>query len=263
MPAGAGYDQVDVAACTARGIRVANVPALVDDATADANMFLILGALRGFNVSMQALRAGQWRGSPVPPLGHDPEGKVLGILGMGGIGRNLKKKADAFGMKVIYHNRRKLSEELAGGAEYVSFDELLSASDVVSLNLPLNVSGVFLCVFHLSSREYVVESRIIVVWESIIRAPKRPLCQETRKPNTQGLRDQQCQAEARDNQHACSRYLHGLRTGLSQSDWKRCRLSHRSISQPRRRNEAFPEDDFRGKEGILEAGPNSRVSHRY
>ncbi|KAK8216532.1 glyoxylate reductase [Phyllosticta capitalensis] len=135
---GAGYDQVDVAACTARGIRVANVPALVDDATADANMFLILGALRGFNVSMQALRAGQWRGSPVPPLGHDPEGKVLGILGMGGIGRNLKKKADAFGMKVIYHNRRKLSEELAGGAEYVSFDELLSASDVVSLNLPLN-----------------------------------------------------------------------------------------------------------------------------
>ncbi|KAK7511391.1 glyoxylate reductase [Phyllosticta citriasiana] len=136
---GAGYDQVNVAACTAHGIRVANVPSIADDATADTNMFLILGALRGFNASMLNLRAGQWRGSPtLPPLGHDPEGKVLGILGMGGIGRNLKKKADAFGMKVIYHNRRKLSEELAGGAEYVSFDDLLSRSDVVSLNLPLN-----------------------------------------------------------------------------------------------------------------------------
>lgn len=136
---GAGYDQVDVHACTARGIRVSNVPTAVDDATADVNMFLILGALRGFNTSMIALREGKWRGHPPPPLGHDPEGKVLGILGMGGIGRNLKKKAEAFGMRVIYHNRSKLSEELAGGADYVSFDELLGTSDVISLNLPLNV----------------------------------------------------------------------------------------------------------------------------
>lgn len=89
---------------------------------------------------MHALREGKWRGQPAPRLGHDPQGKVLGILGMGGIGRNLKKKAEAFGMKVIYHNRRKLSEELADGARYVSFDELLAESDVVSLNLPLNVS---------------------------------------------------------------------------------------------------------------------------
>lgn len=59
---------------------------------------------------------------------------------MGGIGRNLKKKAEAFGMKVIYHNRRQLSEELSGGARYATFDELLSTSDVLSLNLPLNVS---------------------------------------------------------------------------------------------------------------------------
>jgi glyoxylate reductase len=103
-------------------------------------MFLILGALRGFNTSMLALREGRWRGHPPPPLGHDPEGKTLGILGMGGIGRNLKKKAEAFGMKTIYYNRNKLSDELAGGAEYVSFDELLSRSDVLSLNLPLNVS---------------------------------------------------------------------------------------------------------------------------
>jgi glyoxylate reductase len=136
---------VDVHACSARNppIRVSNVPSAVDNATADVNMFLILGALRNFNTGMNALRHGKWRGQPAPPLGHDPQDKVLGILGMGGIGRNLKKKAEAFGMKVIYHNRRKLSEEMSAGAQYVSFDELLSTSDVVSLNLPLNVSDFY------------------------------------------------------------------------------------------------------------------------
>ncbi|KAF8865447.1 hypothetical protein BDZ45DRAFT_611924 [Acephala macrosclerotiorum] len=135
---GAGYDQVDIHACTEHGIRVSNVPKAVDDATADTNMFLILGALRGFNTSMLALRAGDWRGAPAPPLGHDPQGKVLGILGMGGIGRNLMKKAAAFGMTTQYYNRTQLPEESSGGAKYVSFEELLKTSDVLSLNLPLN-----------------------------------------------------------------------------------------------------------------------------
>ena len=146
LNAGAGYDQIDPHACSARSptpIRISNVPTAVDDATADVNMFLIIGALRNFNAGMHALREGKWRGQPAPRLGHDPQGKVLGILGMGGIGRNLKKKAEAFGMQVIYHNRGKLSEELADGARYVSFDELLAESDVVSLNLPLNVSVFF------------------------------------------------------------------------------------------------------------------------
>ncbi|KAG9232056.1 D-isomer specific 2-hydroxyacid dehydrogenase [Amylocarpus encephaloides] len=135
---GAGYDQIDVHACTKHDIRVSNVPTAVDDATADTNMFLILGALRGFNTSILALRNGHWKGSPPPPLGHDPQGKVLGILGMGGIGRNLMKKATAFGMTTQYYNRAKLSDELSGGAKYVGFDELLATSDVLSLNLPLN-----------------------------------------------------------------------------------------------------------------------------
>ena len=59
---------------------------------------------------------------------------------MGGIGRNLKRKAEAFGMQVIYHNRRQLRSELSDGAKYVTFDGLLAESDVLSLNLPLNVS---------------------------------------------------------------------------------------------------------------------------
>ncbi|KAL5084636.1 hypothetical protein Trisim1_011543 [Trichoderma cf. simile WF8] len=136
---GAGYDNINVSACTARSILVSNCPNVVDDATADTAIFLILAALRGFNNGIMAIRNGTWKGAvPPPPLGHDPQGKVLGILGMGGIGRNLKKKAEAFGMSVIYYNRKQLDVEQADGAEYVSFDDLLARSDVLSLNLPLN-----------------------------------------------------------------------------------------------------------------------------
>lgn len=139
MFTGAGYDQIDVHACSERGIRVSNTPHAVNESTADTALFLMLGALRRFNLPMTTLREGDWRGNCMPPLGHDPQGKILGILGMGGIGRNLKKKAEAFGMRVIYHNRHKLSKQLAAGAEYVSFEDLLNRSDVISINLPLNV----------------------------------------------------------------------------------------------------------------------------
>ena len=115
----------------------------MDAATADTALFLMLGALRGFNLPLMNLRKGDWRGKTAPPLGHDPEGKVLGILGMGGIGRDLKKKAEALGMKVQYHNRNALSGELSGGAEYVGFEELLGTSDVISVNVPLNVSVMY------------------------------------------------------------------------------------------------------------------------
>lgn len=107
-------------------------------------MFLIIGALRGFNLGMTKLRRKEWRYGV--GLAHDPQGKVLGIYGMGGIGRNLAKKARAFGMKIIYHNSRRLPEELEGDegeekAEYCStLKELLERSDVVSVNCPLNVS---------------------------------------------------------------------------------------------------------------------------
>jgi lactate dehydrogenase-like 2-hydroxyacid dehydrogenase len=102
-------------------------------------MFLILATLRGFNNGIMAIRNGLWTGkTPPTPLGHSLRGKTLGILGMGGIGRNLKAKAASFGMETIYFNRQPLSETLAAGAQYVGFDELLAKSDVLSLNLPLN-----------------------------------------------------------------------------------------------------------------------------
>lgn len=156
---GAGYDQIDVPACTARGIRVSNVPTAVDDATADCGIFLMLGALRNFNLGMWNLRRGKWHGEEngaaasaegernggIMRKGHDPQGKVLGILGMGGIGRNMARKARAFGMTIKYHNRTRLSpelEEAAGGAVYCGFEELLGQSDVLSVNLPLNVCSI-------------------------------------------------------------------------------------------------------------------------
>ncbi|KAI1312181.1 D-isomer specific 2-hydroxyacid dehydrogenase [Xylaria venustula] len=136
---GAGYDNIDTAACTARSILVSNCPEVVDDATADTAVFLILAALRGFNNGIMAIRNGTWTGHAPPlPLGHDPRGKILGILGMGGIGRNLKRKVEVLGMRCIYHNRTQLSSQLEDGAKYVSFDDLLAGSDVLSLNLPLN-----------------------------------------------------------------------------------------------------------------------------
>ncbi|KAI1490736.1 D-isomer specific 2-hydroxyacid dehydrogenase [Biscogniauxia mediterranea] len=137
---GAGYDQINIEACTARQppLYVSNTPNVTDDATADTAIFLLIGTLRNFYPAITSLRRGEWRGNPLPNLGHDPQKKVLGILGMGSIGINIAKKARALGMTIIYHSRRKLAEDKVDCAEYVSFEDLLRRSDVLSLNLPLN-----------------------------------------------------------------------------------------------------------------------------
>jgi glyoxylate reductase len=100
-------------------------------------MYLLLGALRRSHVPSTAIRAGKWRGNM--GLGHGPEGKVLGILGMGGIGRALALRAVPFGFQIQYHNRRPVFGELnPTNAKYVSFEELLRTSDVISIHLPLS-----------------------------------------------------------------------------------------------------------------------------
>ncbi|CEN62914.1 Putative Glyoxylate/hydroxypyruvate reductase [Aspergillus calidoustus] len=135
---GAGYDNIDIPLCSEREISVSSTPVAVNNATADVGIFLMIGALRQAYVPLTAIREGKWHGQAT--LGHDPKGKVLGILGMGGIGREMANRARAFGMTIQYHNRSRLSSELEGGAKYISFDDLLATSDVLSLNLALNPS---------------------------------------------------------------------------------------------------------------------------
>lgn len=133
---GAGYDQIDTDACLRRGITLTYAPDAVTEATADLAIWLLLGALRQLNPSLTSLRAGNFKKGI--DFGHDPQGKVLGILGMGRIGRAIKKRSDPFGLITRYHNRRPVSEREAAGAEYVSFEKLLAESDIISVNVPLN-----------------------------------------------------------------------------------------------------------------------------
>lgn len=129
---------VSVEPCTSRDIQVSNVPSVVDNPTADTATFLLLAVLRQFPLALSEAKNGNFHKNL--PLSNDPHGKLLGILGMGGIGRAFAKRARALGMEVQYHNRTRLPEDLEQGAKYVSRDELLSTSDVVSLNLPLNAN---------------------------------------------------------------------------------------------------------------------------
>ena len=100
-------------------------------------MFLILGALRRIHIPYSAIRAGKWRGNM--GLSHEPEGKVLGILGMGGIGTAVARRAQPFGLHLQYHNRSCVpKEQNPTGAAYVGFEELLRTSDIISVHLPLN-----------------------------------------------------------------------------------------------------------------------------
>jgi len=153
---------IDVEASSAREPRLhlSNAPNVTDEATSDTAIFLMLGAIRNFNVAMHSLRQGAWRGDPLPALGHDLQGKTLGIPGMGSIGLNIVRKARAWGMVSIYHNRRRVQGDRDGGAEYVSFEELLRRSDVLSLNLPLNPAT-----FHIISTEQfkLMKSSAVIV----------------------------------------------------------------------------------------------------
>lgn len=99
----------------------------------------MLGALRKVTNPFISVRKGEWRGKGYG-LGHDPKRKTLGILGMGGIGQAVAARAKPFGMSIQYHNRNRLPADQEQGAKYVSFEELLRTSDVISLNLALNAN---------------------------------------------------------------------------------------------------------------------------
>ncbi|KAL7421327.1 hypothetical protein Q5752_004212 [Cryptotrichosporon argae] len=134
---GAGYDDVDVAFITGSNAWFSNTPHSVTAATADMGILLMLSALRGLSQAERTVRAGKWRDDM--PLTDDPEGKTIGFLGLGAIGKSMAMKTKPWDMKVLYHNRNRLpeAEEQALGATFVSFDELLAKSDIISVNCPL------------------------------------------------------------------------------------------------------------------------------
>ncbi|KAA1193102.1 D-glycerate dehydrogenase [Pseudohalioglobus sediminis] len=132
-----GIDNIDLPAASARGIAVSNTPVVTED-TADLAMALLLATCRKLSASERALRAGDW-GAGAGMLGTRVHGKTLGIVGMGGIGQALARRARAFNMTVLYHGpRRKPEADSALDATYCEvLEDMLTQADVVSLNCPL------------------------------------------------------------------------------------------------------------------------------
>jgi len=136
-----GYDNVDVPACAARGVAVSNTPGVLTEATADIAFALILMATRRLGEAERLVRTGmRWSWSMFFHLGMGIQGKRLGIVGLGQIGRATARRGRAFGMEIAYSGRRRAdpAAEDALEAEFLPLDELLATADVVSLHVPLS-----------------------------------------------------------------------------------------------------------------------------
>ena len=135
-----GYNNIDVAACTARGVMVTNTPGVLEDTTADLTFALLLAAARRITEAEGWLRAGEWKkGFALQQmLGCDVHHATLGIIGMGSIGQTVARRARGFDMEVLYYNRTRLAEtqEQNLNATYVPRDELLARADFVVLMVP-------------------------------------------------------------------------------------------------------------------------------
>lgn len=143
-----GYDHIDVNYAKSKRIRIGYTPEVLTDATADLIFGLLLAVARRIVEGDKLIRAGEWNQPWTPDfmLGTEVNGKVLGIIGMGRIGRALIKRANGFGMKVIYNSRTKKDVE----AEFVDLDKLLRESDFVVIAVDLNSST-----YHMVNRNFL------------------------------------------------------------------------------------------------------------
>ena len=134
-----GYNNIDLAACAARGVMVTNTPGVLDDSTADLAFTLMLATARRLTEAEAYVRAGLWQGWHLKQLlGVDVHHATLGIIGMGRIGQVIAKRALGFEMRVIYHNRTRLAFDIEKRlkATWVTRDELLAQADFVVLQMP-------------------------------------------------------------------------------------------------------------------------------
>ena len=138
---GNGVDNIDVATAVQRGITVTNTPGVLTEDTADMTMALILAVPRRLAEGSQVLTGDKdWSGwSPTWMLGHRIWGKRLGVVGMGRIGQAVARRAQAFGLKIHYHNRRRVAphvEEELHATYWESLDQMLARMDIISINCP-------------------------------------------------------------------------------------------------------------------------------
>jgi len=136
--AAVGYDNVDVDACTRRGIPFGNTPGVLTETTADLAFTLLLCAARRIHEGWLFVRDGNWRPGKALKFGIDLRGKTLGIVGMGKIGAAVARRARAFGMDVIYSNRNQRKDDKELGVTYARFDELLTKADCIIVLTPLS-----------------------------------------------------------------------------------------------------------------------------
>jgi lactate dehydrogenase-like 2-hydroxyacid dehydrogenase len=133
-----GYDNLDVPACTARGVLATNTPDVLTEATADVAFGLILAAARRFGEGELCAREGRWAWAQALLWGQDVGGATLGIVGMGRIGAAVARRSLGFGMRLLYYSRRRKPElEAALHMEYRPFEELLAQADILSLHCAL------------------------------------------------------------------------------------------------------------------------------
>ncbi len=130
---GVGYDNVDVAEATRRGIVVSNTPDVLTDAVADLAVVLVIDVLRGVTAADRFVRSGAWARGERLPLTRDVRGSVVGVLGLGRIGRSAAERLEAFGAEICYHSR---SRKDVGWTYHPSAVELAAASDVLLVLTP-------------------------------------------------------------------------------------------------------------------------------
>ena len=134
-----GYNNIDIAACTARAVMATNTPGVLDDSTADLAWALMLATARRLTEVESYIRGGEWTGWRLKQwLGIDVHHATLGIVGMGRIGQAIAKRASGFEMRVIYHNRKPVAKDIEArlNARYVGMPDLLAQSDFVILQVP-------------------------------------------------------------------------------------------------------------------------------
>lgn len=138
--ASVGYDNFDVEACRAHQVKIGNTPGVLVNAVADLAYGLLIDTARGIVRGHLHTKTGQWGERKAPGMGVDLYGKTLGVVGFGDIGSAIARRAQASGMRVIYHNRRRRLNDSALGAAYVSWEELLRVSDFIVVAVTLNPS---------------------------------------------------------------------------------------------------------------------------